>query len=108
MKTNVKMNCPSCGSVINVDELLVSQFEQSIKKDLQAELTQRENELTRKKDEFKKLTQKLEKEKAGVEELVNTKVKAQLQSKEESLKNVIRQQINDEKAIQLQELETEL
>ena len=34
--TNAKMNCPNCGTEINVDELLISQFQDSIKKDLES------------------------------------------------------------------------
>lgn len=107
-KTNVKMNCPQCGSTINVDELLIAQFEQSIKKDLEAELLKREAEFNKKKNEFKKLSQELEKEKEDVDELVNTRVKLLLQSKEELLKDAIRKEVNEEKVNQLQELESEL
>jgi len=35
MKTQkVKINCPECKTILDVDELLVSQFEDSIRKDL--------------------------------------------------------------------------
>ena len=65
----MKMNCPSCGTNINVDELLVAQFEASIKKDLQAELQEREAELKQQREEYKLLSQNLAKEKEDVDEL---------------------------------------
>lgn len=108
MKTNVKMNCPNCGSEIKVDELLVSQFEQSIKKDLEAELKGKEEELNQEKLEVKKLSVQLIKEKEELELSIQNKVKSQLLSKEESLKETIRKEIAAEKALQLQELENEL
>lgn len=108
MKTNVKMNCPNCGSEIKVDELLVAQFEKSIKKDLEAELKNKQEELNQEKAELKKLTIQLIKDKEELELSINTKVKTLLQGKEDALKELIRNEINEEKALQLQELENEL
>ena len=108
MKTKIKMNCPNCGSVFNVDELLVSQFEESIKKDLKAELKDKEAELNNEKTELKKLTIQLAKEKEELEISVQEKIKSQLLLKEESLKEAIRKEINNEKSLQLQDLESEL
>src|ERR1700757_1563896 len=98
MKTNekMKMNCPNCGSKISVDELLVKQFEASIKKDLETELLNRENELKQEKEEYKELSAQLIKEKESVDSLVNTKVKALLSSKEEAMKDLIRKEIDEE------------
>ena len=106
--TNAKMNCPNCGTEINVDELLISQFQDSIKKDLESELQIRKEELSQEKMEFKKLSLEFTKEKETLEETIQAKVKAQLSSREESLKEAIRKEINDEKSLQLQDLESEL
>lgn len=106
--TNAKMNCPNCGTEINVDELLISQFQDSIKKDLESELQIRKEELSQEKLEFKKLSLEFAKEKETLEESIQAKVKAQLLSREESLKEAIRKEINDEKSLQLQDLESEL
>lgn len=103
-KTNVQMNCPKCGSDINVDELLVSQFELSIKKDLEAELLNRESELNQKKNEVYEMSLQLVKEKQEIERHINSKV----QSQKEFLEISIRKEVNDEKSTQLQDLEKEL
>jgi len=50
----------------------------------------------------------LTKEKEDVDELVNKKVKSQLLNREEEIKVSIRKEVNDEKVLQLQELENEL
>ncbi|MCD6018803.1 MAG: hypothetical protein K0S53_1924 [Bacteroidetes bacterium] len=107
-KTKLKMNCPSCGTNISVDELLVNQFEESIKKDLQSELQLREEELNQKRDEYKQLSLQLTKEKENVDEVVNSRVKQLVHSREESLKASIHKEIEEEKKMQLQELENEL
>ncbi len=110
MKTTdkMKMNCPNCKTIINVDELLVAQFQESIKKDLQEELHLREKELNEEKEEYKQLAIQLSKEKEGVDEMVNSRVKKLLSSREETLKASIQKEVEDEKRIQLEELENEL
>ena len=108
MKTNVKMKCPSCSATINVDELLISQFSDSIRKDLQAELSRKEAELNQERADFKILSEQLSKEKTEIDDIVGQRVKATLHSKEEQMKEVIRKELNEEKSNQLQELENEL
>lgn len=107
-KMNIQMNCPNCGNNIKVDELLVSQFEQSIKKDLEAELSIRESELNQKREEFKLLQQQLSKEKEDVDEIVSERVKSLLHTREETLRESIRKEVGEERANQLQQLEDEL
>lgn len=107
-RTKLNMNCPSCGTNISVDELLVTQFEESIKKDLQSELQVREEELSKKREEYKQLALQLSKEKEDVDELVNSRVKQIVNTREESLKASIHKEVEEEKKIQLQELENEL
>lgn len=108
MKTKMQMNCPNCQSTISVDELLISQFEKSIKADLQTELSERYNELNEKQEEYKTLFQKLSRERENIDQLVNSRVKSQLHQQEESLKQSIRKEIDDERSLQLQQLEDEL
>lgn len=110
MKTQkkVEVNCPKCNAVLSINELLVSQFEDSIRKDLQSELKKREEELYEKKQEFKQMSLELEKEKVSMDELVNEKVKSQLHTREEAIKASIRKEVNEEKTLQLQDLENEL
>ncbi len=107
-KTKLKMNCPNCGDNISVDELLINQFEESIKKDLMSELKNREDELRQKREEYNQLAIKLSKEKEDVDELVNQRVKKLVQEREENLKSAIKHEVEEEKRMQLQELEDEL
>jgi hypothetical protein len=111
-KTNVKVKwkCKNCSTENEqeLDQLLVSNFENAIKNELQAELQKRESELDEKKKEFNEMSQQLEKEKEDVDALVNSRVKTMLLSKEEAMKDLIRKEINEEKSTQLQELENEL
>lgn len=108
MKTNAQVNCPSCGSTFKLDDLLIAQFEKSIKADLESELLERQTELNEQRKEYQTLFQQLSRDKESVDELVTSRVKSLLQSKEEALKQSIRQEIDEERGIQLQKLEDEL
>lgn len=105
---NLSMNCPKCGNRIKVDQLLISQFEESIRNDLNEELSIRETALEDQKEAFKTLLKQVQEEKDNLDELVRKKVKSDLQAREKELYKTIKQQINDEKSAQLQELEDEL
>jgi len=110
MKTKItkQLNCPKCYSLLDVDQLLVSQFEDSIRKDLQSELDKRERDLKLRKEEFQKMSESLEKEREDINELVSERVKSQLEAREKAIKDAIRKEVNDEKLKQLEDLEAEL
>lgn len=107
-KMNVKMNCKNCGIELDVDELLVSQFEQSIRKELEAELLKRETELKYEQVASKLLLEELNKKQESIDELVSSRVKSFLHEHEEAIKESIRKEVTEERGLQLQELENEL
>lgn len=110
MKTKMKkqLNCPNCDSLLDVDQLLVTQFEDSIRKDLQSELDKRERDLKLKKEEFQKMSEALQQEREDISDLVSERVKSQLETREKVIKEAIRKEVNDEKVKQLEDLESEL
>jgi len=110
MKTqNAKIiKCPKCHTSLSVEKLLIDQFQESIRKDLESELQRREDSLNLQRQENKEMMLKLEQEKEDVDELVKERVKAQLNTREESIKVAIRKEVQEEKSKQLQDLEDEL
>lgn len=109
MKKDLKVKCPKCLSEFVLESAHVSaQFEESIRKDLSAEIQRREKELSTQRAEFFLLSQEFQKEKEDFTSLINQKVKDQMKSREEYLKDSIRKQIQEEKEAQLAELESEL
>jgi hypothetical protein len=108
MKTNKKMQCPKCNAPIDVDSLLVLQFEESVRKDILLELRERDAEFGEEKRQFAELKKQFEKEKLDIESSVNERVKKQIQIKEDEIRAAIKKQVEEEKSIQLQELEKEL
>ena len=108
MKTNVKMNCTNCGSQIDVDTLLVCQFEESIREELNSELLKREEQLKKDQKKIQFLQNDLDKKKESLDESVSAQVKILVQKKEEALKKSIRKEIDEERTAQLDELKKEL
>lgn len=111
MSTKSKKNqliCPNCETKLDVDALLITQFEDSIRKDLQSELEKRERELRQKKEEFKEMAEALQQEREDINEIVSERVRAQMDAREKTIKDTIRAEIEAEKTKQLQELEEEV
>lgn len=109
MKKDLKVKCPKCLSEFVLESAHVSaQFEESIRKELSAEIQRREKELSIQRKEFTLLSQEFQKEKEDFTSLIDQKVKDQMKSREEYLKDSIRKQIQEEKEAQLAELESEL
>lgn len=74
MSTKTKkpqLTCPNCETRLDVDELLISQFEDSIRKDLKSELEKRERELRLKKEEFQELAEALQQEREDINTIVS-------------------------------------
>ena len=110
METNVKrdIKCPNCSTTLSVDELLINQFAQSVRQDLESELKTREEKLNQEKKRYAQLQVELNQEKEDVDQLVQQRVRTQLESREESIRESIRKEVQSEKSKQLQELENEL
>ncbi len=109
MKTDLKVKCPKCQSEFVLESAHVSaQFEESIRKDLSAEIQRREKELSQQRQEFNSLSTEFQKEKEDFTVIINQKVKEQMKSREEFLKDSIHKQVQEEKEAQLAELESEL
>lgn len=109
MKTDLRITCPKCTSEFVLESAHVSaQFEASIRKDLSAEIQRREQELILQRQEFDSLSEEFNKEKLDFSKIIDEKVKSQVKSREETLRNSIRQQVQEEKEAQLVELEDEL
>jgi hypothetical protein len=105
---NKNLNCPECGTQIDVDALMISQFRDSIRKDLRDEMYEREQELQSKQDEFNEMSKSFAKERADLEKQVQEQVNERMSTREAEIKLEIGRKIQEETAVQLQGLEDEL
>jgi hypothetical protein len=108
MKNKLKMKCPECKSTIDVDNILVTQFEDSIRDEMQAHFNEQAKELQKEKLHYNSLSKKLHEQKFNLEETVNERVKGIVAQKEKEIKASIVKQVHLETNIQLQALEKEL
>lgn len=106
---DLKVKCPKCSSEFVLESAHVSaQFEASIRKDLSAEIQRREEELSLQRQEFNSLSHQFQQEREDFASTIDQKVKEQMKSREEFLKDSIHKQVQEEKEAQLAELEGEL
>lgn len=108
MDVNKTLNCPECGAAIDIDEVLIHQLEDKVKKDLQAKHSKKEQELQKKLNGLKGEKDKIEKAKENQKEIVNKQVQEQVKDEKSKLEKSIRQQLDDEKSEEVKALQKEL
>lgn len=108
MDVNKTLNCPECGAAIDIDEVLIHQLEDKVKKALQAKHSKKEQELQKKLNDLKGEKDKIEKAKENQKEIVNKQVQEQVKDEKSKLEKSIRQQLDDEKSEEVKALQKEL
>lgn len=98
------INCPNCGTEIEVAEALSSRLKAEAKKQLEAERAEREKGLREKEAALKEQEESLAKEKEDIEEAVRERLKGE----REELKKQLLSQAKDEVAVELKDRQEEL
>lgn len=106
MKTKnlLQLRCPNCLTSFSPSEAMWTELKSSIEKDLNAELNRQRQAIDEERENVHRLTFQLNAEKQKLEELVNVKLK----DRETFLRKQITEQLNAEKAEELQILEESL
>ena len=111
MKNKNQINCPECGTSINVSEALSHQLEQDISQKLHHQLNQQREKLQQQQQEFERLKQTQQEHiEKQVEFLLQGKQKKQKQKIEDKLKVEFKDQFEEmqkdlqEKSVQVKEL----
>jgi len=118
MATEKNINCPNCGSDINVNELLFHQVNDQLKKQYDDELLKEKNKLEdqnltllkkQKELDLQQRSQQEEIEQRVIEELkqerinLNLKIKAELEDEQSDAMNSLKEELND-KSSKIKEL----
>ncbi|MES2557211.1 MAG: DUF2130 domain-containing protein [Bacteroidota bacterium] len=103
-----KITCSNCGSPVSIEDSLLLQFKETIRKDLQQTLREKEESLLEKQAEFDSLVEKLEQDRLELESIISTRTSQQLKSQQQQLVDSIREQVSKEKEELIFQLETEL
>jgi hypothetical protein len=102
------INCPSCGTEINVSEILVHQAQEGVQKEFKRKLAEQQKQFQQKEDALTLKTQELEKQQASIDKLVKEKVNVQLNSQKETLVKEIKAQAQEENKSAVETLQKEL
>ena len=100
------IQCPKCGELISIDNVLTRQIEQRLKDDLDKKYQVKEKECENKSKELKEQLFRLEESRKNIDSIVLEKVNSQLSSEKLKLVKDIREQIEveqNEKTLLLEE-----
>jgi len=99
MENQTQINCPECGSQIDVNDILKHQIEDSIKKEYQSRFLKQSQALKKEQTEFEKKKQDYEAElsiaKKDLEKSLKTKLKAELDKEQSELIANMQEELKD-------------
>jgi hypothetical protein len=103
---NVKLKCPNCGTSVKLDSIVISQFEQSVRKDLEKEYSRKEAEYAKRLEKIRFEVQEQTRQESNLKLKEKDKLiqdlKTQLTKVREKLENSSQQMSGE-----IQELELE-
>jgi hypothetical protein len=107
-KHATKIECPKCGSKIDVSELLHRQVDQELRKEYDDELAKARKGFEKQRDTLTKKEEELEAEKKKQAELVTGAVQEQLKKERKAQEKAIKAEVKKEQAEGLKVLKDEL
>lgn len=108
MANDNTINCPECGTEINVSDILYHQVEEQLKKDFEKKFAKKDKELQAKFDEIEREKERLKKDKKNLDDLVEQQVQTKLKSEKDKLEKSIRTQLKDENDEMIKSLKEQL
>ncbi len=99
MENQTRINCPECGSQIDVNDILKHQIEDNIKKEYQSKFLEQSKALKKEQSEFEKKKQDYESDlnlaKKDLEKVLKTKLKAELAEEQSDLISNMQEELKD-------------
>jgi len=102
------IKCPSCGTEINVSDILYHQVQEQLKKDFDKQSAIKEQAYKAKQEEIDRAAALLAQEKENLQQHVDNAVKTRLTTEKEKLEKSIRQQLGEENSDRIASLQKEL
>lgn len=100
--------CPSCGSIIDVSEMLTHQLEEEIGRSYKEKYDSKFNELDKKTIALQAEAKRLQTEKATLKEQVDSEVNEKLRAEKQKIRDEESKRISNEKQEELRVLQEEL
>lgn len=108
MKNSTTVQCPNCGTSIDVNDILKHQIEDSIKKEYEAKIRSQEQDFNKKNEALLKERKAFEDSKANQEEAFNERLMQATKEAEKSLQTKIQHQLESEQKEKFEILNKEL
>ena len=108
MKNSTTIQCPECGSSINVNDILKHQIEESLRKDFETKIKQQEELYKTKREKLLKEQEDFEAAKANQEEDFKNKLAEAAKLAEKNLHQKIQRQLEEEQSEKFELMNKEL
>ena len=108
MENQSQITCPSCGSAIDVQDVLKHQIEEQITKDFNLKLVEEKKKFEKKEVELQKVQSDFEAKKKKENELFKERLEKQVKEEKRTLEIKLKAKLEEEQADQLAELQREL
>ncbi|MGW8123855.1 DUF2130 domain-containing protein [Roseivirga echinicomitans] len=108
MQNNNKIKCPSCGTSIDVQDILAHQLEDEIKQKYQAQLAQEKQRYQSEVESLNKEKEAFEHKKKEANELFKERLEKQLREDRKAIEDKLKQQLKAEQSDQFDTLQKEL
>lgn len=108
MSQKNKINCPSCGTSIDVQDILAHQLEEEIKNKYQEELQKAKQKFSEEEENLKREKAAFEEKKKQENELFQDRLEKQLKKEKSEIESKLKQKLAEEQEEQLQAMQKEL
>lgn len=108
MSNNNQINCPNCGTAIDVQDILSHQLEEEIKQKYRAELNAAQQKFKAEQELLAKAQADFEEKKKRENELFQERLEKQLAEKSREVENKLKSKLASEQAEQFEALQKEL
>ncbi len=107
-KENTNVKCPTCGTKIDVNEILYHQLQEDVKTQNAEQFAEQQKQFDAKYDEIAKEKESINKMKKELEDAIENGVNARITTERSKFEKRIREQLADEKADEIKSLQEQL
>ncbi|NOX46687.1 MAG: DUF2130 domain-containing protein [Chlorobi bacterium] len=108
MKNQSKINCPNCGTTIDVQDILAHQLEDEIKQKYQAQLDGEKKKYAAEFESLNKAKEEFEQKKKQENELFQARLEKQLKEEKKAIEEKLKAKLKEEQSEQFKALQSEL
>lgn len=108
MSNQTKINCPNCGSEIDVQDILSHQLEEDLQKKFNSQLAEEKKKYDSQAEVLRKEKEEFEKQKEKENELFNQRLGEKLKEEKEKVSSELKKKLQEEQSEQFDALQKEL